>query len=192
MVKVLCTPARGGGSLWTGSNNSENAFPRGIFWPNLVPIKTTLNIRVSERKTEKKKKKKNVVNRWNINFQLWVIKQTFRYCISRNFHEVFIFVNFANWITNTKIKTRERYCFHSSMIKFVPLSWKRNTTSVDAKLLNLEDLSRHAMTISTCTQDNISQQISLNPAMLLENIHLFNDMIYSWLVSCKKQALWHF
>ena len=65
-----------------------------------------------------------------------------------------------------------------------PKAWRRNITSVHAKLLNLEDLSRHAMTIST-SQDNISQQISLKPAMLWENIHLFKDMIYSWLVSCK-------
>ena len=37
------------------------------------------------------------------------------------------------------------------------------------------------MTISTWSRQ-ISQQISLKPAMFQENIHPFNDVIYSWLV----------
>ena len=37
------------------------------------------------------------------------------YCISRNFRKVFIVANFANWITNAKIKTHKIYCLCSSI-----------------------------------------------------------------------------
>ena len=108
------------------------------------------------------------------------------YYISRNFRKVFTFREFCE--LNYKGKNKNSPNILPSFIneKLVPpKAWKRNTTSVDAKLLNLEDLSLHAMTISC----NISQQISLKLAMLQENIHLFNDMIYACLVSCIKTSL---
>ena len=51
----LCTAVggRGRGRGVPMDLNSENAFSKGIFWPNSVHIKTTLNINISERRTEK-------------------------------------------------------------------------------------------------------------------------------------------
>ena len=48
VVKVLGTPVSGQGGV-PMDPNSENAFPKQIFWPNSVYIKTTENI-ISERK----------------------------------------------------------------------------------------------------------------------------------------------
>ena len=60
-----------------------------------------------------------------------------------------------------------------------PNSRKRNTISVHAKLLDLEDLSLQALTIPTWSRQYITANISLKPVMIKENTHLFNDLIYS-------------
>ena len=44
---------KGGGEVVSMYPNAENAFSEDIFWQNSVHIKTTLNIDISEIKTEK-------------------------------------------------------------------------------------------------------------------------------------------
>ena len=53
------------------------------------------------------------------------------YWISRNFRGVFIFTNFASYISNVKIKTHEIYSLRSSMTKkFVPPMTRKYTTAL--------------------------------------------------------------
>ena len=122
-----------------------------------------------------------VVHIVHVNGCTWIY-----YCISRNFHEVFIF---ANSITNMKIKICEIYCLNSSMKSLY--NWRHEKVTlpvwINAKLLNLEDLwSLHTMMIVTYSRQYITGNI-FKGSHVIGDIDLFYDMIYSWLVSVKKK-----